>query len=287
MATLREVYGTDADGRDNVDDMDLLVGTSAEGHRPTGFGFGETLFQIFILNASLAAAGRPVLHDRLPRGGLHARGSRLGRRDDASRTCCCATSPTSQGPAWPTSTTPSSPGTSARWHRTATRSALGTRSATIPGPVTHRTCADPAVDRQIPSAHELGAERRPPDRRRRVRRPLRGDQARRRTARPTSWSSRRARTSAAPGATTPTPAPPATCPASSTRSRFAPQPRLVPLLLPAAGDPGLPRARRRASPACSTGSAFGTPRSRTPPGTTRRSGVAGATPTTATGLADA
>ena len=26
---------------------------SREGHRPTGFGFGETLFQIFILNASL------------------------------------------------------------------------------------------------------------------------------------------------------------------------------------------------------------------------------------------
>ena len=26
---------------------------SAEGHRPTGFGFGETLFQIFIMNASL------------------------------------------------------------------------------------------------------------------------------------------------------------------------------------------------------------------------------------------
>jgi hypothetical protein len=29
-----------------------MVGTLAEGHRPTGFGFGETLFQIFILNAS-------------------------------------------------------------------------------------------------------------------------------------------------------------------------------------------------------------------------------------------
>ena len=30
------LYGTDVDGRDNVDDMDLLVGTLCEGHRPTG-----------------------------------------------------------------------------------------------------------------------------------------------------------------------------------------------------------------------------------------------------------
>ncbi|KAA1418167.1 peroxidase [Mumia zhuanghuii] len=57
VATLREVYGTDADGHDNIDDMDLLVGTLSEGHRPTGFGFGETLFQIFILNASLRLLG--------------------------------------------------------------------------------------------------------------------------------------------------------------------------------------------------------------------------------------
>jgi hypothetical protein len=53
VATLREVYGVDGAGRDRVDDMDLLVGTLSEGHRPTGFGFGETLFQIFIMNASL------------------------------------------------------------------------------------------------------------------------------------------------------------------------------------------------------------------------------------------
>ena len=32
--------------------LDLLVGTLAEAHRPTGFGFGETMFQIFILNAT-------------------------------------------------------------------------------------------------------------------------------------------------------------------------------------------------------------------------------------------
>jgi hypothetical protein len=53
VAALREVYGKDESGKDNVDDMDLLVGTLSEGHRPTGFGFGETLFQIFIMNASL------------------------------------------------------------------------------------------------------------------------------------------------------------------------------------------------------------------------------------------
>ena len=53
VAALREVYGADDAGRDRVDDMDLLVGTLSEGHRPSGFGFGETLFQIFIMNASL------------------------------------------------------------------------------------------------------------------------------------------------------------------------------------------------------------------------------------------
>ncbi|HET6938994.1 MAG TPA: peroxidase family protein [Nocardioides sp.] len=57
VATLREVYGTDSDGRDNVNAMDLLVGTLSEGHRPTGFAFGETLFQIFILNASFRLLG--------------------------------------------------------------------------------------------------------------------------------------------------------------------------------------------------------------------------------------
>jgi hypothetical protein len=41
-----EAYGGD------VEQLDLLIGTLAEGHRPTNFGFGETMFQIFILNAS-------------------------------------------------------------------------------------------------------------------------------------------------------------------------------------------------------------------------------------------
>ncbi|MBL7697024.1 MAG: hypothetical protein JNK79_02660 [Chitinophagaceae bacterium] len=49
VALLKSVYGDDADA---VEKLDLLIGTLAEGHRPTGFGFGETMFQIFILNAT-------------------------------------------------------------------------------------------------------------------------------------------------------------------------------------------------------------------------------------------
>ena len=46
---LKDVYGHQPG---DVEKLDLLIGTLAEGHRPTGFGFGETLFQIFILNAT-------------------------------------------------------------------------------------------------------------------------------------------------------------------------------------------------------------------------------------------
>jgi hypothetical protein len=46
VAKLKEVYG------DDVEKLDLMIGTLGEGHRPTNFGFGETMFQIFILNAS-------------------------------------------------------------------------------------------------------------------------------------------------------------------------------------------------------------------------------------------
>ncbi len=46
---LKEVYGGAAD---DVEKLDLLIGTLAEGYRPKLFGFGETMFQIFILNAT-------------------------------------------------------------------------------------------------------------------------------------------------------------------------------------------------------------------------------------------
>ena len=45
LKALRAVY-------DNIEDVDLLIGNLAETHRPKGFGFGETLFEVFILNAS-------------------------------------------------------------------------------------------------------------------------------------------------------------------------------------------------------------------------------------------
>jgi tetratricopeptide (TPR) repeat protein len=46
---LKNVYGSDHEA---VERLDLLVGTLAEGTRPTAFGFGETMFQVFILNAT-------------------------------------------------------------------------------------------------------------------------------------------------------------------------------------------------------------------------------------------
>jgi hypothetical protein len=48
---LKEVYGSDADA---INRVDLLIGTLAEGAevRPESFGFGETMFQVFILMAS-------------------------------------------------------------------------------------------------------------------------------------------------------------------------------------------------------------------------------------------
>jgi hypothetical protein len=45
LQALKQVYNS-------IDDVDLLIGNLAEMRRPTGFGFGETLFEIFILNAS-------------------------------------------------------------------------------------------------------------------------------------------------------------------------------------------------------------------------------------------
>ncbi len=53
----RSVYGQIYDAKagkavDNVEMIDLLVGTLAEEVRPESFGFGETMFQIFILMAT-------------------------------------------------------------------------------------------------------------------------------------------------------------------------------------------------------------------------------------------
>lgn len=45
LKSLKQVYSS-------IDEVDLLIGNLAEMRRPTGFGFGETLFEIFILNAS-------------------------------------------------------------------------------------------------------------------------------------------------------------------------------------------------------------------------------------------
>jgi hypothetical protein len=51
LTNLRSVYDSPPD---KVEDLDLLIGTLAEGtrRRPYGFGFGETVFQIFIVSAS-------------------------------------------------------------------------------------------------------------------------------------------------------------------------------------------------------------------------------------------
>lgn len=46
---IKDVYGN---GPEAVESLDLMIGSLAEAHRPTGFGFGETMFQIFILNAT-------------------------------------------------------------------------------------------------------------------------------------------------------------------------------------------------------------------------------------------
>lgn len=46
---LKEIYG---DQPEDVEKLDLLIGTLSEGHRPTKFGFGKTMFQIFIFNAT-------------------------------------------------------------------------------------------------------------------------------------------------------------------------------------------------------------------------------------------
>lgn len=48
-AKLEQVYGSDAEA---IERVDLLVGTLAEGERPSCYGFGETLFQLFTVMAT-------------------------------------------------------------------------------------------------------------------------------------------------------------------------------------------------------------------------------------------
>jgi hypothetical protein len=53
IARLRKVYeGPGITENEAIDRVDLLVGTLASGKRPSGYGFGEELFTLFILNAS-------------------------------------------------------------------------------------------------------------------------------------------------------------------------------------------------------------------------------------------
>jgi hypothetical protein len=59
LAKLEELYG-----KDGVDKMDLLVGTLCEAHRPEFFGFGETLFQVFIQMASRRLQADPFYTDK-------------------------------------------------------------------------------------------------------------------------------------------------------------------------------------------------------------------------------
>ena len=118
---------------DNVEDIDLLVGTLAEGHRPTGFGFGETMFQIFILNASrrlqadrfytddyreevytpegIAWVDGPTFKDVILRHFPELAAHRPGQHRQRLRAL----------------------GPRAAWHPTAIRSEPGTRSARTPG----------------------------------------------------------------------------------------------------------------------------------------------------------
>lgn len=63
ITKFEKVYGKDKGGNDNVDQIDLLVGTLAEEVRPNGFGFGETQFQIFILMASRRLMADPFFTD--------------------------------------------------------------------------------------------------------------------------------------------------------------------------------------------------------------------------------
>ena len=58
------IYGRDEEGNDNVEMIDLLVGTSAEEIRPKNYGFGETMFQLFLVMASRRLMTDPFFTDK-------------------------------------------------------------------------------------------------------------------------------------------------------------------------------------------------------------------------------
>lgn len=49
IETLKNIYGKDDLA---IERLDFMIGTLAEEHRPTGFAFGETMFHLFLLNAT-------------------------------------------------------------------------------------------------------------------------------------------------------------------------------------------------------------------------------------------
>jgi hypothetical protein len=59
VARLKELYGDDG-----VDKMDMLVGCNTEAIRPDHFGFGETLFQVFIQMASRRLEADPFYTEK-------------------------------------------------------------------------------------------------------------------------------------------------------------------------------------------------------------------------------
>jgi len=62
VQTLERLYGK---GEDGVEKLDLLAGTSCELWRPENFGFGETLFTIFIQMASRRLQADPFYTEKL------------------------------------------------------------------------------------------------------------------------------------------------------------------------------------------------------------------------------
>ncbi|MBX7098493.1 MAG: hypothetical protein K1X89_12345 [Myxococcaceae bacterium] len=61
IAKLESLYGK---GKEGVEKMDLLAGTLSEAKRPENYGFGETLFQVFIQMASRRLEADPFYTDK-------------------------------------------------------------------------------------------------------------------------------------------------------------------------------------------------------------------------------